>query len=288
MIWLIISVLCSAWLVVSFKLFSRWQIPVLPTIAVNYLVCVLTAWALTGQFPIQADALTRIGWLPVAIGTAFVITFTIVAITVARNGVSVASVMQKMSLLITVLFSFMFYKEAATMPKIAAIILSLAAVVLTNWPSKTEKASAVKAAGWLFPVLALLGSGVCDIGILYSGKTLATKPGDVEVISMIFASAGIVGLVYYIYCLVAGTEKWDSRVLWAGVLLGIPNYGSLYCLLQSLPFFNGEAARMFPTANLSVIAVSVLVGLFAFGERPSLLNWIGLGLAGVAISLMIL
>ena len=81
------------------------------------------------------------------------------AMTSQKNGVSVASVAGKMSVVIPVFFGIFLYNESFSFLKITGIFIVLIAVYLTSF--KEEKSISQKNT-LLFPVLLFLGSGTID------------------------------------------------------------------------------------------------------------------------------
>ncbi len=282
MIYLILGVVCSVWLVVSFKLFDRLSIDKTQAIAVNYVVCFVSGWVVGGQFPLSHELVNNHGLVLTLVGLAFMTTFTVVSLTVTKNGLSIASLMQKMSFVITVVFSVLFYHDAVNLYKLGAVILAIGAVFLSNYQPGNLRSGPL-----VYPLVTLLGSGLCDIGILYSGKTISSTPGDIGVVSAIFLSAGFFGFLWVLWLWLRQETRLDSKALWAGVVLGVPNFFSLYYLLRALPAFDNDGSRLFPTSNLMVIVCSVAVAVFVFRERLNRFNMAGIALALLAIALLI-
>jgi drug/metabolite transporter (DMT)-like permease len=73
-------------------------------------------------------------------GVLFVSIFNIVGFTTAKIGVAVASVANKLSLIIPVILSVYLYGETVQGWKLVGVILALAAVVLTCYQGKKQEA----------------------------------------------------------------------------------------------------------------------------------------------------
>ncbi len=79
------------------------------------------------------------------------------------------------------------------------------------------------------------------------------------------------------------TFSW--RNVAGGIVLGIPNYGSMLFLLMALG--GGlEGSFVFPVVNVGVIAVTTIGAVWLFHERLSGINWLGIALAIAAIALI--
>lgn len=171
MILLILSIVLSSYLTLSFKILGRLNIPALQAIVVNYFTCVITGSLVNGSFPISA-ASTAEPWFRWALlmGIFFIILFNIIAYTAQKIGVAVASVANKLSLVIPFLFSIYWYDEKLSVLKVAGIVLALIAVLFTCWPHKDIQGSSIKSAHGLIllvPLILFFGSGLLDTMVKY-------------------------------------------------------------------------------------------------------------------------
>jgi multidrug transporter EmrE-like cation transporter len=66
--------------------------------------------------------------------------------------------------------------------------------------------------------------------------------------------------------------------------VGIINFGSILFLLRGLALI--EVSTFMPLYNVSVVALSALIGYVFFKERLSALNWAGIALAILSILLI--
>jgi predicted MFS family arabinose efflux permease len=76
-------------------------------------------------------------------------------------------------------------------------------------------------------------------------------------------------------------------------VLGIVNFGSIFFLVRAL-HYNSPAGRsldssvIFGANNISIVALSVLVGLLIFKEKLTYINWSGVILSALALLLFAL
>ena len=297
MLFLLLSILSSTVLVMIFKFFPKFGIDTFQAIVANYFVCVICGTLVLGRFPFSAETLSE-PWLPYAslLGIFFISGFYAVAMTVLFFGLTVASVLQKMTLVISVPYAIIAFSEPATTPKIIGIILALGAVILSNWPSKkeviepaVEQIKQQKPSNfliWFFPIYAFLASGAIECGIQFVEGTILTANSDAaaEFSSGIFASAGILGTLTIVYLLITKKTKLSAKNLLAGVALGIPNYFSIFFLIKSFGWW--DKSIVLPINNIAIVGVSALLGVLLFNEKLSKINWIGVGLATFAILLI--
>lgn len=72
----------------------------------------------------------------------------------------------------------------------------------------------------------------------------------------------------------------------AGIVLGIPNYYSIFFLIKALQNKNFESSELFTFNNVGVVILSTVVGVVLFKERLSKKNLIGVALAIIGIVLV--
>src|SRR6476620_5335174 len=98
MIFLLLSIVCSTYLVLSFKYFERFGIKNLHAIVFNYLTCVTTGIIMSHQIP-DVAVIANKPWFPFAIflGFSFFCIFNLMGYVANNIGVTVASVASKLS-----------------------------------------------------------------------------------------------------------------------------------------------------------------------------------------------
>ena len=119
MIYLAGSIVFTSWLTLSFKLVERWKIDTFQAIVFNYISCVITGSIVHGGFLNYGEMAVQpwFGWACL-MGAVFIGLFNIIGFTTQKLGVAVASVANKLSLVIPFVFSVILYNEKATAFKI--------------------------------------------------------------------------------------------------------------------------------------------------------------------------
>lgn len=290
MTYLILTILLTSSLTLAFEVLGRLKIPVLQAIVFNYITCVITGMLVNNGYPWEAWRPLQ-DWVRWALlmGVFFIVLFNIIAFTTQHLGVAVASVANKLSLVIPFLFAVLFYGEPLTALKVAGVLLAVTAVVFTCWPHKPIEGSSLRPErGWvlLVPVVLFLGSGTLDTMITYAQRSVVDESQRDPFFITAFGMAGVLGSVYLLYRLLSGRERFDPRAVIAGVCIGLPNYFSIRTLLAALSSYQGNASAIFPIINIGIVLFSTLVAYFVFREKLSKLNWAGIGLAVLAIILM--
>ncbi len=285
--YLLLSVLCSVAINLLFKWFDRWQIHTFQAIVANYVACVVTGSIALGRVPVGAATLEA-PWLPMALGLGilFITGFFTMATTVQRFGVAVGTVTQKMSLLISVVFAIWAFSEPVNALKIGGLLAALGSVVLANWPDKGNGAELPYRTLWMLPAWTFLSSGLIECALSYTEREWLQGAGldpHLTFTTVLFATALSLGLAALSVGLLRGSVRPDGRSLLAGLLLGVPNFGSIYFLLRAIG--EGQGSVVLPINNVAVIAVLALLAVFLFREKLSPTNWAGASLSLLAIAL---
>ncbi|WP_046745408.1 EamA family transporter [Kordia zhangzhouensis] len=279
MIYLALSIVISSSLFVIFKLFDKYQIHTFQAIIVNYFTAFCCGFFFYSNGITLGDIVQR-SWIPGAIGLGFLFIsiFMVMATTAQRNGLSVASVASKMSVIIPVIFAVIVYQEHLSFLKIMGILLALLAVYLTTVKKDNASFDRKKI---VFPVLLFLGSGIIDTTIKYI-ETKYLAEGEVPVFSAaVFGCACIVGIIVATF---RGDIKINGKTILGGIALGIPNFYSIIFLLKALrPENLGDSSTVFPINNVAIVMLSTIIGIIIFKEKLIVKNWIGIGIAIISI-----
>jgi drug/metabolite transporter (DMT)-like permease len=207
------------------------------------------------------------------------------ALTAQRNGLSVAAVATKMSVVIPVIFGIYVYHESTHFQKLLGICLALIAVVLV---SIKPKSNVRLKKNLLLPIIVFLGSGIIDTSIKYLETNYIEENGIPLFSATIFCFAGLIGLGVLIRKKIRNEFTFNKLSLVGGSVLGIVNYGSIYYLLKALDHESLESSAIFTVNNVAIVMLSAIIGLTIFHEKLSPKNWIGVGLAIISILLVTL
>lgn len=288
LLFLFASIILTSWLTISFKFLERFRINNLQAIVFNYVTCVVTGSIVNGGFPVQPIRQGE-AWVPWALGMGvlFISLFNLVAFTAQRIGVSVAVVAYKLSLVIPFLFSLVYYDEPYTAWKIGGVVLALAAVIFTSWVS--EKKAANKSLGMMLilaPLVLFAGSGALDALIKFVEQAFVNESNQDDYLITAFGSAAAVGIIILSIDFFTGKQRFDRRAILAGIVIGIPNYFSIWCLMHALKGYTGNSSAVIPINNMGIVLISAMVAWMAFREKLSPINWMGIVLSLAAIALI--
>lgn len=290
MIYLLLSVFCSTLLMLGFKLFEKYKVDTFHAIVVNYITCVVIGLPLVSNY--NLSAIDGKGWIPLGLvlGSMFIALFFLIGVTTQKLGVSVATVSMKLGYVLPIVLAFTVYNESITNLKILGIVLTVLAVVLTSIKSKkviSDDEQLSPSSYFLFPLIIFVGSGLADSIVQFTEKTYF-KQGGFEMFNiLLFVTAAAIGLVFALRSdIKSKSTKFTKKNILAGVLLGIPNYGSIYFLFKALGMPNWESSMVFPINNIGIVVASTLLAITFFKERLSALNIVGLILALISILVM--
>jgi drug/metabolite transporter (DMT)-like permease len=286
MIYLISSIVSASYLILAFKFFERYKIDLFQTIVINYIVCVFTGALFEQIVPDYGNWIhSKWFWNAAILGCSFIFFFNVMGFITTHQGITVTSIANKLSLVITVAFSFYLYDEKITTLKIIGICLSLAAVVLSSIKDHGHDTQFnIKLLFW--PLLLFLGSGMNDSLVKYAQVKLLQESEFNNYNIVIFSFAAAIGALILLYRIFIQHKAFDIKAIPAGIILGIPNYFSIYFLLKTLKLPGWESSVIFPINNIGVVAFSAIMAFVLFKERMSRLNLIGLVLALAAILIM--
>lgn len=285
MLALLFSILSSTLIFIVFKLFDRFQINTLQAIVVNYCVaccCGILFYKndVVPQFVIEKP------WFIYALllGSFFILIFNLMAWTTQRSGLSVVSVATKMSVVIPIVFGLLYYKESVDALKLIGILLALIAVYLAS--VKQKGGTLRNFNNLILPILVFLGSGIIDTSLKFLED--AFVPGEeVSLFSAtIFGAAASVGIAIVSLQLIQRKNRLAWKNLLGGIALGIPNYFSVYFLVQALKSDVLESSGLFTVNNVAIVMFSTAVGILLFSEKLTTKNWWGISLAILSIILV--
>ncbi len=289
MLFLAGSIVFTTWLTVSFKIIQRLNIDSFQSIVINYFVCIITGITF-GNTLESGKEILQFSWWPWAIvlGFCFISFFNLTAITVRVSGLSVAGVATKISLVIPFLFAVFFLNERTGMGKWIGVGLAMIAVVLTSIPAnpiinnRTKK----KILFWVAPIILFLGTGFQDTVIKWTEwKYVLAEQLNLFLVAC-FIVAFSVGFVVLLILIRLQKILFQPKALIAGMIIGVPNYFSIWFLIKALKMYPADSSVIIPVNNVAILLLNVVVGYFVFKEKLSFLNFLGIILSVVAIVLI--
>ncbi|MEY4288729.1 MAG: hypothetical protein RLZZ30_817 [Bacteroidota bacterium] len=270
---LLFAILFSSFIFVLFKLFPRFEIDTFQAIVVNYFVAFLCGFIF---FPFELNKLVSVDvfWFLNAISASvlFIGLFLIMGISSQRNGLSSTSVAVKMSMALSVLGMMISYSENIQWMKITGIILAITGVISMTLQSTDQKNTVSSA--WMLLVL-FVGSGLLDFLLNYIQHHVLVENETAFFTAFAFGMAGVIGAVIAITLWLQGKLKPSFRNLLAGILLGIPNYFSIYFLMKAYDVLSWSGSSILAVINVSIVVIASIIGLIFFQEKWNKLKFFG-------------
>lgn len=281
---ILFAVLSSTLIFIVFKLYPKFKINTLQAIIFNYLFAFLVGIFINKQ-TILITEIPEKPWFyaSLILGILFICVFFTMGKTTQINGVSVASVASKMSMVLPILFGIFFLKEQLESIQIIGIFLAILAVYFSSKKGKSD----LKSRNYIFPVLLFFGGGIIDTTINYVQKHWVIQNDLYLFTALTFFTAFSIGCVILIFQYVTKNSKIKMRNIVGGFCLGIPNYFSLYFLIEALQNSGYTSATVFTIINVGIIICTTIVAVFIFKEKLHKQNYIGIGLALLALFLII-
>lgn len=291
MIFLLLSILFNAYLGIIFAYFNRFKIDTFQAIVFNYITCVITGSFALGYFPINTTTLST-PWFKwsILMGILFISVFNLIAFSSQKTGITITQTANRLSLVIPVAISFLIYLEPINTLKVLGILLAIVAVLFSS-KQNIDPLTQSKNFNWgmVLPIILFISSGIIDAMTKYVEMTfLHTEQMSNAYLIAGFGTAALFGSVALIFQYITGKRKFQFKFLLSGIILGIPNYFSIFFLIKALKNPDLNSSATIPINNIGVLFVVSLFGIFVFKEKLTKINYVGLIISLLAILLIYL
>ncbi len=284
MLFLIACVISTSLIFVIFKLAKKFNCHLFNIILINYFVATFLGLAFLLQFDISAiDAKSQ--WLPfsVIVGILFAGMFFFIGISSQKAGVAVTSLANKISMVFPILFSILIFHEKTSGLKIVGLSLAFVAVVLILTKKNNQK---IDKTTFFLPIIIFVGSGLIDTIVKYA-QHLKVSENEISLFTTsVFFTAFIAILIANFVKKNALKHMWNQPTIILGLILGTVNYGSLYFLMMALQFGNLDSSLVFAINNMSIVALTTIIGFFVFNEQLNKTNFAGIIIALASMYLL--
>ncbi|MFN3640143.1 MAG: EamA family transporter [Flavobacterium sp.] len=285
MTFIILSVLLNSLLFVILKAFSKYNIDTLTALVVNYGTAYGIGYFMTDDYSFSKVIESEWLYSSLLLGFLFISVFFATALTAQRNGLSVASVASKMSVIIPIGMGVFFFKDALGFLKIIGVVLALFAVFLT---SKKESGTVALKNQFLWPMLVFFGAGLIDGSLKLVQHFYLQNDETYLFTTNTFLIAFIIGTLILLFKIKKNPSIFKTRNVLAGIALGIPNFFALYYMIKMLGHETWDSSTIFTVHNVAIVLLTTAVGIALFREKISITNGLGIVLALISIALMTL
>ena len=281
MIYIAISILLFNLLVVFFKLFEKYNVDNLQALIANYFTSGILSLLLLNDNNNISSSLNSDWFIhAIILGVLFISIFNIYALGIQKIGVATTSVINKMSFIITVIFSIVFYEnEVFSINIFIGVLLALIGIYL----SATNNSSFNFDNKYLWIIFIIFfGQGVVDI-VLNDSKFYIPKDENISFFLILFFSATTTGIL-----ILFAKKKLSylkiKNLLW-GAIFGIPNFYSIFYFLKALQsdYFIDKSYLIFPLTSVGIVVTTTILGMLLYKEILTKRNLIGIAIAIISI-----
>ena len=281
------AVLANLIIAVCFKLFDRMRVDHFTAIIINYWASGLLGSIIAGHIPLISYAAGSVHWtyFGLVLGVCFVGGFTVTALSIRYTGMAVTSAMQRMSLLMSAGYAVLVFHEPFGILKMSGMLLAVIAILMITRREKSSVSRIQHLRFLLLPIGTLVLSGIIETVLYYVHAKKLAIHGDIVFSTYAFSIAACIGGIIVLARAITGAHKISWRDLAGGIVLGVPNFFTIYLILTLLQDgFPGSV--LYPVLNILVLAFTAVTGLFLFREKLKKMNVIGIVFALLAILLI--
>lgn len=207
--------------------------------------------------------------------------FLVLAKSIQKVGIVKTDAAQRLSLFIPILAAWLLFGESFSVLKVSALIIAFPALhCILNKPSQDKNSQ------WIYPAIVLLGFGAIDI--LFKQVALHTTLPYTTSLFIVFAISLTIMVGVIVYQIGFQKQKLVFKNILFGITVGLFNFGNILFYLKAHQEFAQNPSTVFAGMNMGVIVLGSLVGVLAFREKLSKLNYIGLVAAIAAIVLIVI
>lgn len=288
MLYLALCIALTTVLFIQFREFARYKLSLLQIVAINYAVCV--ACGLAVHPGLVQFILSHLGtwlWFAAGQGALFMAMFWLTGLSAQRAGLGYTTMVTKMSVVTPILISLFVYRETLGAWQWLGVACALAAIVLVHLKYLGPGANQEHSGQVLLLGLVLfVGTGFTDANFKIYREEFGTQASDEAFTIAVFFFAAVFGFAALAVQAIRGIEKLSWQNALGGVVLGVPNYFTVLFLLYGLQVIPG--ATFYPLNNIGLLVLASLAGVLRYREQLSWSGWGGLGLAVLAIILLMI
>ena len=268
------TIISSTLIFVIFRLFEKYKIDTFQAIVFNYFTAFICGVVLY-YHELSLEIWKDLNWLPytLLVSILFISLFFVMGKSAQKNGVAMTSISVKMSLAVSMIGMILIYNETITLFKIIGILLALSGVLLISF-EKNKSGTSTNSLKML--LILFIGSGILDLSLNYTQQHVLIHLTPALFSSFGFGLAGVTGTLILIYQAYFKSVSIKFKNIVAGIILGIPNYFSIFLLLKSYEVIDYTNSSILAIVNVSVVVFSAVFGFVIFREIFTVKKGIGL------------
>lgn len=281
-IYILLSSVCSVAIAHFLKAAEFKKLDTVKVLTVNYVIAACVAFLTPSGAEIPSNISEQIPALLLAalVGVIFIANFFIYSKSVSKNGVGISVAAMRISLLIPVLLSTIWYLEPLESRQwlgVGSVFIALFLLL----PNKRKMIREPLSAAWLL-VLLFVGTGLGDGSLKIFEVEFLSLVSKEQFMGTVFLSSTVVGLVVIF---AKGKFKFTRQELLLGALIGVPNLYSAIFLIEALERMNG--AIVYSTINILTVLGATLLGMIRWGDSLTAFQWTGIAATIISILLLV-
>jgi drug/metabolite transporter (DMT)-like permease len=211
--------------------------------------------------------------------------FFLIGYSTRKSGVAVTTIASKMSMVVPVLFSMLYFSEKSGFLKISGLAIAAVAVFLSSYRPINESKGFLL---FILPIIIFLGSGITDSLVKYAQTYYIPNNISLLFSTVVFFTALVFGIIYTLVRRNSISASFSLAEIIGGTILGIANFGSLYFFILALNNSKLDSSIVFGLNNICIVLLSVLIGSTIFKEKLTKVNFAGIILALAAILILMI
>jgi len=282
-IYIVLSSSCSVFVAHLLNAVEYKKLNTLRVLTINYVtatvIALYSAYDSFERFAPEQISTGSIG-LAFIVGIFFITNFFIYSKSVFHNGVGVSIAAMRISLIIPVLLSTIWYLELLNVRQWLGVLLVFVALFLLL-PGKRRFFKKPLSYAWLL-ILLFFCTGFGDASLKIFEVEYKDMMAKETFMGMVFFAAMISGFI-----VLTGRGMWNfsgGEILF-GIVIGIPNLYSSIFLIEALMLLNG--AVVYAVANILTVLGGTVLGLLKWGDILTKTQWTGIFVTLLAILLLL-
>ena len=281
-IYIVLCAISSVMIAHFFKVAESRNLSTVRVLTANYLIAFPSAFLLyggQGRSGVLSQELLFPIILAILVGVVFIFNFFIYSKSVDLNGVGISIAAMRISLIVPVLLSTLWYLELLTFNQWVGLTLVFLVLYLLL-PNKKSLFKGSFNAGWLLPLLFLF-TGIGDASLKIYEAEYSQFLSKGEFMAVVFLTAFVVGTAAILI-----RREWQFKKIeyLLGACIGVPNMLAAIFLIEALERMNG--AVVFSLVNVLTVIGGTFVGVIFWEDRFTKMQWLGIVLTVVSILML--
>lgn len=279
MLYLLLSILSSLFILVVFKISGKYNVKVIQPIIINYFVASALGYFISGLSPQEIMEIpTTWIWPAVLTASLYIFTFFLIGYSTRKAGMALTTIASKMSFVFPMFFSILIDpNDNYSNTKLILLIMAVVAVLLSVYKKRTKSIDSLFII--FLPFILFVLMGFADSLVKFAQNSFVKSENESSLFSFIIFSFAALWGIMLIFLQKDKKEILQPKVLITGLLLGIFNFGSLYFLINALNDLTFNNSLVFALNNMGVVLFSIIIALTFFKEKVTNLNKVGIALS---------